>query len=115
MTPRLFQDKNWHLPVKLRGVFFCLLVLGAAAQPHDVQARDVTISLSDAREAAVQAVSRGELATAEALARHLLTADPQDPLARQVLATVALRQRDLPKARTEARAAHANARTDRQR
>ncbi|MBL8562294.1 MAG: DUF560 domain-containing protein, partial [Gemmobacter sp.] len=72
-------------------------------------------SLSDAREAAVQAVGRGDLATAETLARHLLAADPQDPLARQVLATVALRKGDLPRARAEARAAHANARTDRQR
>lgn len=115
MTRRLFQDRNLHLPVKLRGVLCCLLVLAAAAQPHDAQAREVAISLSDAREAAVQAVSRGDLTTAEALARHLLAADPQDPLARQVLATVALRQGDLPTARAQARAAHANARTDRQR
>ncbi len=116
MTRRLSQGKIWHLPVSLRGVLCCVLALGAAGAPAQVaQARDVAISLSDAREAAVQAVSRGDLATAEALARHLLAADPQDPLARQVLATVALRRGDLPTARAEARAAHASARTDRQR
>lgn len=97
-------------PVRFRLALCCLLALAPAAH-----ARDVAISLSDAREAAVQAVSRGDLPTAEALARHLLAADAQDPLARQVLATVALRKGDLPTARAEARAAHASARTDRQR
>lgn len=109
-----------RLPALARVAFCCGLAV--AALPLSPQglgspalARDVAISLTDAREAAVQAVAQGDLATAEALASRLLAADPQDPLARQVMATIALRRGDLPKARVEARAAHANARTDRQR
>ncbi len=100
----------WRRPAGLRAALCCLLLMSTHAM-----ARDVSMSVSDAREAAVQAVARGDLDTAQGLAAHLLAADAQDPLARQILATVALRRGDLPTARAEARAAHAAARTDRQR
>ena len=90
------------------GAVFFGLAQGAVA-------REVAIPVAAAREAAVAAVQHGDLATAQALATHLLAQDPNDPLARQVLAMVALRQGDLPAARLAARAAFDAARSDRQR
>lgn len=86
--------------------------LFVAAAP--LRAEDVRLPVETVRAAAVAAVQAGALDDAQALAQRLLLVDGSDPLARQVLAMVALARGDLPAARLAARAAYGAARSPRQ-